>query len=311
MKRISIIALAGVAAAVCLLAPSALADAPSPAPKPKPVPFHPVCTIAKGVAVPTGVTTVGICRDQHGNKVWGAQLSYKNLKVSGLSATACNVAKTFGSAGTTGRIAIPYKGVTATYTVTIWVAKNSKHLASIRTDPRSTRTLTVQIPGKQALCAGNPPVVAPEGPNSSMGSGNGGDAQTGFNCGWAGGLSVDQHGIHIPGMDCSGNGSCAWKSEGNTFVLFGYTFYASRVECSNGVLGIPIFNVTVSYPDGSSCKLVPLSDTSMFPLPPSSWYGDLSVEVILVTGARRSTRDGLPQVLIAGPIHGTGTTRLC
>lgn len=314
MKRISV-TFAGIVATLLLLAPPALADAPYPASKPKPVP--PVCTflfgrdgkVLKPVVTAKGIANRGICRDRNGNKVWGTQFSYTNLTVTGYGDTGCPVKKDFGITGESGVIPVTLKGVTVTYTINIWLPRTTKHLASVRTSPVSTKTFTVTIPGRPAVCGGNPTVVN-DNPNSPTGSGNGGDAQHGFICGWGGTrqLAIDQFGLHLPALDCSGNGTCKWQSDNDSYVRYGMTVYPGQVYCDNGVKAISLIVVDINYPDESSCTMR-LTGINSFPLPPS-WAGDLTALAVIASTNGGSANVVFPRLAL-GPIHGTGTTRLC
>lgn len=288
-------------------------DAPYPTPvKKKPVP--PICTPTKAVVTAGGVANIGICRDRNGNKVWGAQWAYKDLKVAGLADTGCPVKNTTGSTGVTGRIPIAFRGVTVTYTATIWVRKTTKHLASDRSNPRSTKSFTVTIPGKPALCSGTPPVVN-DNPYSPTGSGNGGSAQNGWVCGWGGSkqLSINSAGVvSFPPIDCSGNGYCTWMSDNGRYERLGWIVYTGSVECSNNVSATPGIRVNVVYPDQTACTMGWFGGVLTAPLPSNyGWYGDATIETIMTSGSKVGSAGVTFPKLTLGPITGKGTRRLC
>lgn len=339
MKRNRLFALAVVVAGSMLVSPASFAgvngkvaqaitvsaqDAPSPL---KPTPTPPVCTflfdkngkVVQPAVVARGIANRGICRDRNGNKVWGTQFNYTNLTVTNLDyASDCTVKKTFGSTGSTGVIPITYKGVTVKYRITVWVPRTSTHLASNLKDLHSTMNFTVTIPGigdTHTICPGNPPVVNTD-PNSPTGTGNGGNANAGWFCGWGPPkqLTINSSGlITPPPPDCSGNGNCSWVVDGGHYTSGVYTVYTGSVVCSNGVMASPIITVTVTYPDKTTCRVGRFGDTYTVPIPSNfDWYGDVYIDMKIYT----STKGTVPGVYYApeltlGPITGRGKQRLC
>jgi len=236
----------------------------------------------------------------------GRKWSYMALKVYDHTEALCKVPAASAQRNTF----VVQKGVDkVVVTFKLSVTKNRYHSAS----RAATKTVTKVLGGKTAACGNAPVILAPEGANSPHGSNNGydtSDPSRGFNCGWIGGVTVDSSGIHIPAIDCSGNGSCKWVADGKV-VRHGFVFYTGDVKCSNGLLAVPVFDLTFTHPDGTSCVLR-WGETRTFPITPSSFTGTLNGTVSIQTfGA-----NGMPLTLSwptlgFGPIVGTGSTTVC
>lgn len=291
-------------------------DAPAPV-NPKPVP--PVCTFLTDPAgkivqpKPTGkgIANRGICRDKSGNKVWGTQFSYTDLTVTGRADTSCSVKKDFGTVGQTGVIPITLKGVAVSYSITVWVPKTTKHLASNWRDPRSTTNFTVQMPGKAATCDGNPTFIGD--PNSPDGGGKPGTADGGFACGWGGSkqLAVTSEAVSMPTIfDCSGNGVCTWSLIGRSGVRYGITFYPGYFSCANNVKGDPFLYLEVTRLDGSPCE-ISIDGVTSFPLL-KGWGGTINKVTALILTTYWGPTFEFPRLFYTGPLNGTpGGPSLC
>lgn len=290
----------------------AVGDAPYPT-KPAPKPVPPICTPTRAVAVAGGVATLGICKDAKGNKVYGGQFFYKDLAVTGLANSACTVKSTAGSAGTTGRISVVEKGVTVTYTITMWVGKTAKHLASVKTDSRSTRSFTVMMPGKQAGCDGSPTFTGD--PNDPAGGNRAGSVAGGFVCAIGGSkrITVTQQAISIPTVfDCSGNGDCNWQIIGRPVTKYWLTYYPGAFECSgNGVSGVPAFYIEYVREDGTECDPT-FGGVTTIPLR-ESWSGSIkSITAWIQSTYRSATKLEYVGLSFEGPFNGTpGGPPLC
>lgn len=311
-------AAASAAAVLCLGIVALSLATPSDAAARKPALPTPKCAITGVKYLPAHRRIIGqgncsyklIVKTAKGKKTrlvhpTGRKWSFSSLKVYDQSGALCKVPAVFGPRNTF----VVQKGVNkVTVMFKLSVAKNRFHQASRVT----AKTATKVLGGKTAVCSA-PPVVAPEGANSPTGSNNGydtSDPSRGFNCGFVGGVTVDASGIHVPKIDCSGNGTCKWVSGGSVHA-YGMALTIQDAKCSNGTLASPEFEVHLSYSDGSSCVFKE-SDISTLPIASQDFSGTMSGSVNLETvGA-----DGMPltqtwPTINFGPIVGTGTTRLC
>jgi hypothetical protein len=238
----------------------------------------------------------------------GRKWSFAGLKVYDSSGAACTVVKSSGLGNT---VTVQPRGAyKLSVTFRLRVAKNRSHAAS----NVASKTVTRVLGGKTAVCSA-PPVVAPEGANSPTGSNNGSDTENpgnrGFNCGWIGGVTVDASGVHVPKVDCSGNGTCQWVREGSPIQWHGMTLPNEDIKCSNGALATPDFKLHVAYSDGTSCDFF-AGQTSVLTITAQQLSGTLTGSIALQTFGTT----GMPLTLTwptvqFGPIVGTGTTRLC